>query len=133
MEYRLSDQSVELVDERSPLPGGRVVFSLGPHDVLAVLWDDVNGILLKHGPAGFVRADRERIMKGMEATGLMGDEIAGLRMVEIPVANLTPEILGEISACINTSMRVSGLDARLAAMAVSPSPEIPADDESPLP
>lgn len=74
-------------------------------EALALLYDTVEGVLLKHGDRDLVEEQHRKYSGALAGTTLAGD----LEVVEIEVAKLTLELLAEV----NRAIQISGYIARL--------------------
>lgn len=105
--YRISAHGgIEFVDAELD----EIQARLEPSDSLAILADDE--VLMKHGDARRIQAKADDLRRKMVARG-DSDLAAGYRIIEIPVASITAEMLDEINACLAGSGRVDRLEESL--------------------
>lgn len=101
--------SIEFGDICFKDSGGRILSSIDRTELLAVAYDEIDGVLHKHGRADRVESWATDARKKFADGGF--DELAkSLVVVSFPG---TAETINELNACIATSGRVKNLIASL--------------------
>ncbi len=110
---RLATGALSLTD------GNWSVSQVPPTENFAIFFDE--DVLLKHGSAEFVRKEEDRIRRQMKALG-DPELLEGFKVLEVPVKDITDDILIEINKCLTHSGYVGKLEERLAELTSSSAP-----------
>ena len=94
--------------------GGAVLCWHGSEDFIAVAHDDE--MLIKHGNATAVSEYAALLRKKFIEAGFP-EYASDIEVIEVPVCEMTDDVIDEINACLSTSGRVLRLQERLGMMA----------------
>ncbi len=77
---------------------------------MAVIVDQADGLLLKHGASEYVRAYLEQLEAAFRSVGAVHGLALDLQLICL---SATPDVLEELNACIQTTGRIRSFTERL--------------------